>query len=327
LNSTRLRVLACFVGLVFFLCAHGGRGAEVCAPSVFNNCQPPPSPPSPPDTTPPTITIYPQKGLNALKTSSVVLTGTDSDGSGIVSVKFRVENYYGITDYQQAGIIPWTANVTGLAGGQNFIRIQAVDGAGNTNEVVQPVFYILKVPLVLNVTGKGSVTPNLAGKALQVGEFYTVTAKPEKGYAIAGWSGDQAADTATLEFLMLTNTVVQANFVPTPFTSAAGTYQGIITPLISGPSDLGGTFKAKVTETGEFTAKVRLGRKDYPLLGVFSADGSYRGSIKRKKHPSINVQLLLDIDGQTVNGSFTDLSVSQDPTGAMSATLEKNGEN
>jgi hypothetical protein len=252
----------------------------------------------------------------------VVLTGTASDAGGVASVKFRVENYYGNTDYQSAGITPWTANVTGLAGGQNFIRIQAVDSSGNTNEVVQPVFYIQKVPLVLNTTGEGKTMPNFASKTLQVGEFYTMTAEPANGFAFANWSGDQAGNSATLEFLMLTNTVLQANFVPTPFADVAGNYEGVITSLVSGRPELGGTLTAKVAKTGKFTARILLGSKRYSLLGVISADGSYRGSIKRKGLSPVNVELQLDINGQVLHGSFTDLSVSSDPTGDVSAMIQ-----
>jgi len=308
--------------MVFLIPMHGPC-AGFCIPNAQNNyCQPPPPPP---DTTPPTLTIQPQKGLNALKVPSAVLTGTTSDGGGVASVKFRVENYYGNSDYQSAqGTGQWTANVTGLAGGQNIIRIQAVDYSGNMSEVVQSVFYIQKVPLAVNVTGGGTMSPNLAGSMLQVGNDYTVTAKPAKGYAFAGWSGEQAANSASLEFLMLTNTVLQANFVPTPFGPAIGKYEGIITPSAPGSAEMTGDSKIKITSTGAFSAKFKLGDKAYPLSGIFMADGSYSGLIHQKQLPNgpIKVQLQLDINSRTINGILTDTSASQSPTGTFSATMQ-----
>ena len=318
MKSTRSRISIFCFGLMFLLSANTGRCVGYCIPAPWNNyCQPPP------DTTPPQVSIQPRKGLNALKVPSVMLTGTATDdASGIASVKFRVENYYGNSDYQDAlGTGSWTANVTGLVGGANTIRIRAVDGAGNAAESIQDVFYVQKIPLTVAMTGGGSVTPNVAGTKFQVGNYYTVTAKPAKGYAFAGWTGDQAADSASLKFLMLSNTVLQANFVPTPFDSAVGKYAGVVTPLVSGPSRLGGPVKAKISRTGAFTAKFQLGDKGYPLSGVVMADGSYSGSIYRKQFPNspIKVQWQLDIEGQTINGSLTDTSWSSEPTGAFSA--------
>ena len=323
MNSTRSYISVFCIGFIFLLGANGGRCVEFCFPNAANNyCQ---SPPPPPDTTPPTVSVLPLRGANALKVPQVVLMGNASDANGINRVMFRVENYYGNSDWQGAdGVNVWTASVTGLAGGQNTIRIRAFDGAGNFADVLQSVFYIQKVPLTVTVTGSGTMTPNLAGTMIEVGKYYTVTAKPAKGYAFANWTGDQAANSASLEFLMLTNTVLQANFVPTPFGSAVGKYTGAITALVSGPPQLAGSIKIKITRTGAFTAKFQLGDKAYPLSGVFLADGSYSGIIYRKQLPNnpVKVQLQLDIDGQTINGSLTDTSWSSEPTGAFSAVMQ-----
>jgi hypothetical protein len=57
---------------------------------------------------------------------------------------------------------------------------------------------------------------------------------------------------------------------------------------------------------------------------MFLADGSYSGSIRRKKIPGypVNFQLQWDINTRAIGGSVTDTLQSANPTGQLSATFK-----
>jgi len=167
------------------------------------------------------------------------------------------------------------------------------------------------------------VTPNLDGRILETTVHYAMTVKPTAGYAFAGWTGDIVTNSSTVNFAMASNLVLQANFVPTPFTSAAGTYRGTIAATAATDDSI--DFRAKISRDGTFTAKIQLknatygGDGNYSLVGAFAADGSYSGSIQRKKVPGypLNLQLQLDINNRTISGTITDTFVNW--TGALTA--------
>ncbi len=68
--------------------------------------------------------------------------------------------------------------------------------------------------LTLTVVGAGKVTPNLATQKLTIGRSYTVTANPNPGQAFAGWSGSVTSMAQRLTFVLKSNSVLTATFVP-----------------------------------------------------------------------------------------------------------------
>jgi hypothetical protein len=101
-----------------------------------------------------------------------------------------------------------SANVTLFANG-NALRIDSS----------------VKVPgqstLTVRINGSGSVTPDLSGQSLVIGNSYTVNAIPGSGFAFSNWSGDVSGTSPQLTFVMQSNLVVTANFVDAtrPFVS------------------------------------------------------------------------------------------------------------
>jgi hypothetical protein len=77
--------------------------------------------------------------------------------------------------------------------------------------------------------GQGTVTPNLNGAALTIGQVYTLSAVPAAGYTFSGWSQNyqQMSGSPTISFVMSSNLVLAANFVADPLVAAAGTYNGL----------------------------------------------------------------------------------------------------
>jgi len=280
---------------------------------------------SPYDITGPNVSITSPSDGFVVTTPEVVIQGLASDASGVAGVDFSVlrPDGGGFGGQRATGTTSWSADVQGLAGGTNVVRIRAWDVHTNVTEATIHIYFFQRTPLTVLINGEGTVKPNLSGKILDSGKPFAITEKPAKGYVFAGWTGILTSSDATLNFVMRSNMVIHASFVPTPFVPAAGTYTGVIAPVVLGPPQLAGSIKAKITQNGKFTAKIWLGDKSYPLSGAFLVDGSYSGLIRRKKLPNnpVKVQLQLDINARTMSGIITDMSWSAAPTGALSATM------
>jgi hypothetical protein len=159
------------------------------------------------------------------------------------------------------------------------------------------IFYAKKIPLRVSVSGMGTVTP-ADGELLATGETYEITAHPGPGFAFAGWSEDVVADTATVKFVMRTNLLLQSNFVPTPFNSIKGNYQGLIWCEGSADEQAFGFIKAKVTAEGVFSATVRLANSTYRISGIFPTNGTYACTLRQKESGSqLDLQLQLNLEG------------------------------
>jgi len=277
------------------------------------------------DVTGPTVSITSPADGFVVTTPEVVIQGTASDDSGILRVDYGVSydsvGVGGGFGGHATGKTSWTANITGLFGGTNTVRIIAMDSLSNATTVTIHIFFRQETPLTVLINGSGTVVPNLNGMILQTGTVIQMKEKPNKGYVIAGWSGDIGVKGDTLLCGMQSNLVVQANFVPTPFIPVTGSFEGNINPLTAGPP--GGTFRAKITRTGKFSGKIRSENKNYLFSGVFWVDGSYSGLINRKGLPPVFAQLQLDFAARTITGVFTDLAwSSSEPTGGLLATMK-----
>ena len=80
--------------------------------------------------------------------------------------------------------------------------------------------------------GSGKVGPTLTADELVLGNSATLTATPEKGWTFASWTvSGLAAGTQTnlpvLKFTVTHNAVITANFIPIPFASLQGVYNGL----------------------------------------------------------------------------------------------------
>ncbi len=97
----------------------------------------------------------------------------------------------------------------------NQIAVQAVDFSGNRSPVVKrSVTYVQGSPLTVNVSGSGSITPDLNGSVLEIGKTYKLTAKPAAGYTFEGWSGGASSSVPHLIFRMEAGLVLEARFAP-----------------------------------------------------------------------------------------------------------------
>jgi hypothetical protein len=146
----------------------------------------------------------------------------------------------------------------------------------------------------------------LNGQLLDVGVTYTVAAKANTGQVFSGWTGDVTASAATLVFVMQSNMVLQANFIPNPFAPAVGIYQGLFYDTNGAAHQSSGFFNASVTSAGTFSAKILLAGLSYSLKGQFSGLGLVSASIVRKGLTPITAQLQLDLNGGGITGQLSD---------------------
>ncbi len=104
-----------------------------------------------------------------------------------------------------------------LTPGTNTLRTYAIDNSGNfsiTNLV--NFIYVLSAPLNLSITGRGKITPFANGAILPINQRFSMSAKPSLGFAFTNWSdafGNPVTNQATLNFVMVSNLALTANFV------------------------------------------------------------------------------------------------------------------
>jgi hypothetical protein len=230
------------------------------------------------------------------------VTGEAKDNVGVAAVWYQL-NTQGWSNNVKTGnaFTNWNVNVT-LPPGTNTIRAYAMDAAGNisiTNSV--SFIYVLSTTLTLQTTGLGTLKPNYTNALLALSNNYTMTATAGKGYVFSNWvsgTGALLTNGPELKFTMASNLNFTANFVPNPFASAAGTYEGLfynsdtneVTPASSG------FFSALVKENGSFTAKFLQGTKTYSISGQFSLTGGWStAALKTWENTAITLQL--DLSG------------------------------
>lgn len=259
-----------------------------------------------PDTTAPTVIISsaPPNG-SRLPFSTVSLAGTASDNVAVQAVEIVVNN----GQPQLAnGTTSWSAQVS-LAPGSNVVSVYSVDTSGNVSATANlTLTYVLMSTLVVQTNGPGLVSPNLNGKQLEVGQTYTLKAKPGPGQAFAGWNG-AASQSAELKFVMQPNLALTANFVPSPFPPVRGEYAGLAANTNVVTPDNSGYFGLTVTPSGAFTGRLRIGGRGYGFHGQLNISGDATTTVNRgiTLNP-LSLALHVDLSNGTdrVTGSLTD---------------------
>src|SRR5258705_5554714 len=141
--------------------------------------------------------------------AAATLMGRAADYTGFAQVFKCVR---GGAFHLATGTTAWSATAD-LVGGPNLIEVKSVDTAGNESTFAsRTITNVLAGNLTVTINGQGTVTPDLNGQALEVGQSYTVLAQPAGGYAFSNWSGNVSATTAQLTFVMQSNMTLVANF-------------------------------------------------------------------------------------------------------------------
>lgn len=136
------------------------------------------------DVTKPVIHITSPTAGGFVTNYTFLVQGTASDNADVASVWYQ---FNGGGWQNPSGLNQWSAPVS-LTPGTNTIQAYAVDTSGNRSATNTVNFvYVFKVPFFLTINGQGTVTPNYRGQQLQMGENYTMTAIPAKGFVFTNW--------------------------------------------------------------------------------------------------------------------------------------------
>jgi len=186
--------------------------------------------------TPPNVTITaPTAGLT-VSSPSYTVAGKAGGTVPVTNVLYSLNQSAWTPTTNAGGWTNWFASVS-LIVGTNTLAAYAVDANGNSS-VTATVSFVYAVSAVLTVStnGQGSLNPNDNGLMLQIGKNYSITATPVAGFAFTNWTGGTnlplsfLTNGATLQFAMVTNLMLQANFIDTnkPVVSVTNVTTGML---------------------------------------------------------------------------------------------------
>lgn len=188
----------------------------------------------------------------------------------------------------------------------DFTVVASSLGSSVTSAVarLQVVFFVS--PITVTVSAGGIVKPNYNGKELEIGRTYTMTAVPARGFLFTNWSGFETSANPVLTFVMQSNEVLFANFVPSPFIPVRGAYTGLFYDTNAPAHGTAGAVDLTLDDRGGFRGTVRMGKVRRKFSGKFSLDRVAVATIPATStRPAISLSLELDTVLGWVNGEVT----------------------
>jgi hypothetical protein len=158
------------------------------------------------------------------------------------------------------------------------------------------------VLLTVSYDGQGSISPVLTASQLTLGHAYTLTATPATGWVFDSWTtalnGNLIISYSNkLTFAFVTNTVVTAYFIPVPFPTLAGVYNGLFYQTNAVEPGGSGAVSLAMTKSGGVSGKLTIGTTNYSFSAQFSGAGTAQFTTKSGAQ-SLTVNLQLDITNQ-----------------------------
>ena len=267
------------------------------------------------DVTRPTISIFsPVTGQRVSNTvAQVIVRGRASDNVAVTNVLYQLNGGVWAAADTTTGWTNWTATLVPPAG-TNVVKACAVDAAGNrslTNWV--SFFYVVPSPLTLVTNGVGGITRNFTGNLLEVGRSYTVTGVPGAGQVFSNWVGGVISSSPALSFLMQSNMVLQANFVPNPFIALQGSYNGLVCQVINQQQVFSsvtnsGFFALLLATNGGFSGRLVLQGVSLPFSGALNLQlQAQQVQVVRSRQPALTLNLQLnpvqDLETNVITGT------------------------
>ncbi len=131
-------------------------------------------------------------------------------------------------------------------------------------------------PVSLTVVGSGVIAGAKNNARLNVGQTYTLVARPAAGWLFGHWEGAASGENATTQFLMEPDAAVTATFVRNMFLTATGVYNGLfynVDPDTNSAGPLGMVSGLTLTKFGAYSAKVVAWgfQTNHSITGVFNA--------------------------------------------------------
>jgi hypothetical protein len=215
----------------------------------------------------------------------------------------------------------WSVPVE-LVPGSNTVRVKSVDMFGNESAIVtRTLIFVVTNTLTVATNGTGSISPVLNGKSLEIGKGYMLTATPGLGYVFSNWtSGGEVVSTSNkYTFLMETNLMLTANFVPNPFVQVKGVYNGLFYESDEVRLESSGLLNLTLSDKGAFTGKLLMGAKPLTVAGRFDLNGHATNDVPRRGTNALRLELEIDladiqnvITGKVVNPGQWEAPLSLD---------------
>ena len=231
--------------------------------------------------------------------------GTTHDNVAVTNVSYRLN---GGAWTQAVGTAVWEAPLS-LQQPSNAFEIYAQDSAGNVSLTNSVRFtYVQTDTITITSDGDGRVSRMFLGDELELGQSYTVRATPGTGQVFFGWDGTITSTNNPLTFQMQSNMTLVAHFVPNPFLSVTGNYNGLFYPdgmgSIAAWTDAtnSGLLSLNLTKQGGFSGKIIYGGTNLPISGVFGLDMQSQVVLGQFGIP-ITITMWLDPDSGVINGS------------------------
>ncbi len=220
-----------------------------------------------------------------------------------------------------------TVTITPTPGSSGFsdVTITVGDGAASastTFRVTATAPPPVTSQLSLNKSGNGTVTPDLNSTTLTVGQSYTVTAAPASGYIFTGWSGGVNSSAATITFVMTSNLLLTANFVPNPYMAAAGNYNGLFNQSDEVRLVSAGFFNIYADNSGNYSGWIQLAEGRYAFSGAFNSTLRSTNIVTRSMGNPLTIELHIGQNAESgqISGRVTDGVWSSLLAGGRAAT-------
>jgi hypothetical protein len=167
------------------------------------------------DVQPPSVAITSPKAGQWVSNGLFTVKGTASDNGRVSSLWVALN---GAPPIQAAGTTNWSLADVLLRQGSNTVAAYAVDNAGVLSAARTASFvYVVSGVMTVQMTGNGTVTPNYAHAWLEIGRAYSMTARAGTGSYFTNWTaglgGPLVTTQPTVQFNMVSNLVLTANFV------------------------------------------------------------------------------------------------------------------
>ena len=299
------------------------------------------------DFTPPVVTVT-SPAAHAQTTTGLipVLSGKATDNAGLAGVWVAV-------DYDFADAIPlagpfdpsapvksasWGLTNLDLSQvpmpigpGTNVLQFYAIDLSSNVSAYVErDVFWAQPTTLALQTNGPGGISGLKNNQTVNIGQGYSVTAKPAAGYILESWTdsqGDILSENATFTYIVEPDGVLNANFILNPYAALKGTYTGLFYDPENGPTPTNaGYITVTLTAQGGYTGRLYLGTANYAIFGQMQLPADYEEGdstsfaeslVKQGSQPPLNVQLVLNTDTNLADPGAGSL------TGSVTAYLDQ----
>lgn len=243
--------------------------------------------------------------------SHVTVTGKVSTDGSVAQMVYRLENAEGTSGWHSLsapvgnGVSNWSANVSGLALGNNTVRVRTLNSSGGVlKEATRSIRFAVRRPLTVEIDGEGSVTSGFAGTTQRdVGAYYTVKALPRSAAIFSHWEGFPDAATrdlmkASQTFSMQEGLTLRAHFIPNPFLTRGGSYEGLLLGSTL-EHDSTGILRINLSRNGGFSGSVTLGSTQLKVTGTLNSAGSATLTMPRAGLTPLTLTLQLDLANPT----------------------------